>query len=152
MMYEVLVERPVWTICCSRGEIMINQKPVFKVVVAGSRNYFDKEYIRQRVLFMLSEKMKTHDIEIVSGASKGPDTIGEEIAREQGWRVIRFHPDWEKEGRSAGPKRNAHMAEYADVAIVFNLNNSSGSKNMAQQMEQRHKPVKVYKINSKEKQ
>lgn len=54
-----------------------------------------------------------------------------------------FPADWKKYGRSAGPRRNRQMAEYADAAIVFWDGKSRGTQNMIQQMRELGKPVEV---------
>ena len=51
--------------------------------------------------------------------------------------------DWEKYGRSAGPKRNAQMAEIANALIAFWDGQSRGTKNMIETAKQKGLIVKV---------
>ena len=51
---------------------------------------------------ILGNKIKTHDIRIISGCAAGPDTIGARWAYERGLPVDKVPADWEKFGKSAG--------------------------------------------------
>ena len=51
-------------------------------------------------------------------------------AVEKNITVKEFHPDWNKYGKSAGPKRNLQMAEYADALIAFWDDKSRGTASM----------------------
>lgn len=59
------------------------------------------------------------DIVIVSGTAKGADKLGEQYALENNFLVHRFFPDWETYGKGAGYRRNAEMAQNADIAVIF---------------------------------
>lgn len=100
---------------------------MYKVIVAGGREFNDYELLKSKLDFYLS---KRSDVEIVSGTCSGADTLGERYADEKGLPVKRFPADWNKYGKSAGYKRNVQMAEYADACIVFWNGTSRGSKLM----------------------
>ncbi len=68
--------------------------------------------------------------EIVSGAAKGVDTIGEVIGNEFNIPVVKFPAEWDKYGRSAGFIRNEQMAKYADALIAVWDGRSNGTKHM----------------------
>lgn len=119
------------------------EKPIFKLIVAGSRDFCNLAVVREVVDKMLANKLETHRIEIVSGGARGPDTLGRAIAIEHGWRVSVMNADWEKEGKAAGMKRNQRMADYADAALVFWDGNSPGTRNMIQTMIEMRKPIRI---------
>ena len=99
-----------------------------KVIIAGGREYADYDNLKE-----YCNKMFTHimePIEIVSGKARGADTLGELYAEEMGYPVAEFPADWDKFGKSAGYKRNAQMAEYADALIAFWDGKSKGTKSM----------------------
>lgn len=101
---------------------------MYKVIIAGGRDFSDYEYLRASAdsdLAGISE-----DIEIVSGEAKGADSLGERYAKEKGYSVKLFPAEWDKYGRAAGPRRNADMAAYADALIAFWDGKSRGTKNM----------------------
>ncbi len=113
-----------------------------KLIIAGSRDWVvtpaDIELQFDDFLFC-----KQDVTEVVSGTAKGADFGGELWARENGLLIKRFPADWEEYGKAAGKIRNGKMAKYADAAIVFWKNQSSGSANMIAHMAALQKPVRV---------
>lgn len=101
---------------------------MFRVIIAGCRDYTDYEALKAYTDRMLSNI--TDEIQIVSGGASGADALGERYAREKGYSLKRFPADWNQYGRSAGPKRNRQMAQYADALIAFWDGVSRGTKNM----------------------
>lgn len=100
---------------------------MFKVIVAGTRSFDDYELLRAKMDRLTSRQ---RDVEIVSGTARGADQLGERYAAERGLPIKRFPADWNTYGKSAGYRRNAEMAEYADAAVVFWDGKSKGSKHM----------------------
>lgn len=113
---------------------------MFKVIVAGTRSCDDYELLEERLNYYLQDKT---DVEIVSGTARGTDQLGELYAANHGLSVTRFPAEWERYGKSAGYKRNAQMAEYADAAIVFWDGKSKGSRHMIDLAKQRGLQVRV---------
>ena len=70
------------------------------------------------------------EVEIVSGGARGADSLGEQYARERGFKLSVFRAEWNKYGKSAGYRRNEQMALYADAVVVFWDGVSKGSKHM----------------------
>ena len=118
----------------------------FKLIVAGTRSFNDYELLSS-ILAALFMKRRCWTIdwneEIVSGGAPGADTLAVRYATEADMPFKVFPADWKKYGRSAGPRRNRQMAEYADAAIVFWDGKSRGTQNMIQQMRKLGKPVEV---------
>lgn len=118
----------------------------FKLIVAGTRSFNDYELLRSVITQLF---MKRHcwiidwNEEIVSGGAPGADTLAVRYATEADIPFKVFPADWKKYGRSAGPRRNRQMAEYADAAIVFWDGKSRGTQNMIQQMRELGKAVEV---------
>lgn len=98
-----------------------------KVIISGGRNFNDYKHLCQVCDTILS---KQTEVEIVSGTANGADKLGEKYANDNGYSIKRFPADWDKHGKSAGYKRNAQMAEYADALIAFWDGKSRGTKNM----------------------
>lgn len=112
-----------------------------KVIIAGSRNIQNKDY----VLSKLNEELEPEKVEeVVSGGADGVDTIGEIWAENNGVPVERFDPEWEKYGKSAGHIRNNEMAKYADKLVAFWDGDSRGTKSMIEKAESEGIPRKVY--------
>ncbi|MHB1196338.1 MAG: DUF2493 domain-containing protein [Lutibacter sp.] len=100
---------------------------MIKVIIAGGRNFDDFNKLCQVCDEFLQDQ---NNIEIVSGAYKGADLLGEKFAAERNYSIKQFPADWRRYGKSAGQKRNAEMANYADMLIAFWDGESKGTKNM----------------------
>lgn len=120
--------------------------PVFRLIVAGSRDFVNYELLKQKCDSLLSLKKQTHSIVIVSGTARGADQLGERYAAERGYQVERFPADWENDGKAAGPIRNAQMAAYADALVAFWDGRSRGTKDMIERAEMRNLPVRVIRV------
>jgi hypothetical protein len=104
-----------------------------KCIIAGSRSLAIKWDKIKLVSCAVHRSGWLNEItEIVSGGCRGIDLAGEMFAENYGIPVKRFLPEWENEGKAAGPKRNALMAEYADalIAIRGNSERSRGTTHM----------------------
>jgi len=98
-----------------------------KVIIAGGRDFNDYEKLCRFCDKVLS---KQNEIEIVSGTARGADKLGEKYAVDNGYDIKRFPADWDRYGKSAGYRRNAQMAEYADALIAFWDGKSKGTEHM----------------------
>lgn len=108
-----------------------------KVVIAGSRTIGNKYYSH----LLTAVKNSGYSItEVVSGCAIGVDRMGEKYAIANGIDIKKMPADWNTYNKSAGPIRNAKMADYADAAIILWDGKSSGSKNMLDNMKKRNKP------------
>jgi len=98
-----------------------------KLIIAGGRNFTNYKKLCQICDEFLQDQT---NIEIVSGAYyKGADKLGEQYAKERGYKITQFPANWNKYGKSAGPKRNQQMANYANALIAFWDGKSKGTKN-----------------------
>lgn len=66
--------------------------------------------------------------EIVSGGAKGIDRCAEEYAQNNGIKLKKFLPEYEKYGKNAPLKRNIQIIEYADAVIAVWDGHSKGTK------------------------
>lgn len=102
---------------------------VYKVIIAGGRDFNNYELLNEKVNEVLAVKKADFQIEIVSGTAKGADSLGEHYARHNNYLIKRFFPDWSI-GKSAGYIRNKEMAQYAEACICFWDGSSKGTKQM----------------------
>ncbi len=114
-----------------------------RVVIAGCRDYNNYNEAKDFIDLCLVNIYRENDIVIVSGCASGADAIGERYANENGFKVERYPADWNKYGRSAGPRRNKQMAEICDYAICFWDAKSRGTKSMIDFVKKYNKPVKI---------
>lgn len=92
----------------------------FKVIIAGSREYSDYEFLKDMCDYLLQNKISEgFNIIVISGHARGADILGERYANERGFKCIQFPAQWDKYGKSAGYRRNVEMAENANCLIAF---------------------------------
>lgn len=101
---------------------------MFKVIVAGGRDFNDYPLLQQKLDTFLQNKLP--NVEIVSGRAKGADSMGETYATVNHLKLKVFPAEWDKYGKSAGYKRNKQMAEYANALIAFWDGKSKGTSHM----------------------
>lgn len=124
---------------------MGKKKPIFRIIIAGGRDFNDYNLLKEKVDNLISEKRKTHQIYIVSGKARGADSLGEKYANENGLNIVEFPADWDKFGKSAGYKRNVEMAENADALIAFWDGDSRGTKHMIDIAKEKNLPTRIIK-------
>lgn len=116
---------------------------MFKLIVAGSRDFNNYQFLREKLDHLLQNVKE--DIEIVSGRAKGADMFGEAYANERGYKIAKFPADWTI-GKTAGFIRNEDMAKYANACVVFWLNNSRGTKHMIDMSQKYNLKLRIYKF------
>lgn len=118
---------------------------VFKVIVAGSRDFTDYQLLEQKLNYYFS-KRKVQDILIISGMARGTDKLAVKYAIKNS---VSHHPMpalWDMFGKRAGYLRNECMADMADALIAFWDGVSKGTKHMIDAALERGIPVRVVKI------
>ena len=86
------------------------------MIVAGGRDFNPLQCHYDWIAKVINQEKPT---EIVSGTCSGADKFGEKAAIHYGIKIKQFPADWDKYGKMAGPRRNAQMAEYADICVLF---------------------------------
>jgi hypothetical protein len=127
--------------------IIIWRVHMFRVIVAGSREFTNYTLLKNRCDFLLSQRQ---DVVIVSGCARGADTLGERYAKERGYPIAKYPADWDTHGKKAGPIRNEQMAKNADALIAFPIGRSPGTRNMITQA-RRHNLLVKYGTNPNQK-
>lgn len=112
----------------------------FKVIIAGSRGFDDYPGLCRVCDYMLKNKT---NIEIVSGGAIGADRLGERYAKERGYKITQFIPNWDLFKKAAGYIRNSEMADYSDALIAFWNGKSKGTGHMIDLAESKGLKVKV---------
>jgi hypothetical protein len=97
----------------------------YRTIIAGSRTVEQIDLVEQAIA--ASEFRIT---EVVSGCAPGVDSFGEQWAKRKMIPIKRFPADWRKYGKSAGPRRNEEMAQYADQLIAVWDGVSRGTRDM----------------------
>lgn len=123
----------------------MKEKKIFKVIIAGGRDFNDYKLLEDKCMKILSNKLKTHKVEIVSGCARGADRLGGQFAINHGLRLYCYPADWNKYGKSAGYVRNNIMAEYSHALIAFWDGKSKGTEHMVKVMKKQNKLVRIIK-------
>lgn len=111
-----------------------------KVIVAGSRNFTDYSYVVACI-----KESRYNISELVCGEAQGVDSLAKKWATTYGLPIKSFPARWDKYGKSAGPRRNQQMADYADALIAIWDLKSPGTRNMISLFETTNKPFIVFK-------
>lgn len=96
-----------------------------RVIIAGTRSLADREYVARAM-----NRSGLIPSCVVSGGCYGVDASGEKWAGENGVPCVRYPADWSRYGRSAGPRRNAVMADNADALVAVWDGKSRGTRDM----------------------
>ena len=96
-----------------RGGVRTNPSDKPRVCISGSRGYKNLD----NVGFVLEGLPR--DSIIVHGGAVGVDAEADRVARELGFEIEVFNPNWNKFGKSAGPLRNREMVKTCDQLIAF---------------------------------
>lgn len=112
-----------------RLNLQLKMKLAIKLAIIGSRSYNDYERLKQ----VLKDKYWDSEVgwkisEIVSGKAKGADFLGAMFSRENGIKLTEFAPDWEKDGKGAGFKRNWKIIQAADEVLAAWDGQSKGTQ------------------------
>ena len=110
--------------------IKASEKEDYRVIIAGCRDFYNYVTLKERCEYYLQNKMKTHNVIIVSGHATGADSLGEKFAADHNLKCELYPADWERHGRAAGPIRNEEMAEVSDALIAFWDGKSRGTRSM----------------------
>lgn len=117
---------------------------MFRVIIAGTRDFNDYELLKSYCDYMLSKKVESgEEIVVLSGGASGADALGEQYAKERGYNILHYPAQWDKYGRRAGPMRNRQMADNADALIAYWDGESRGTKNMIEEAKKRGLMVAV---------
>ena len=106
-----------------------------KVLITGDRNWSDKELILNTLL----EYSTSIDL-VIEGGARGADALGRQVAEyDLDLDVLEITADWNKYGKSAGPRRNKQMLIEGkpDLVVWFHkdIGISKGTANMISQAE-----------------
>lgn len=118
---------------------------MYKLLIAGSRNFNDYGYLKKRIDKLIAN-WKKEEIIIISGGAKGTDTLAEKYAIENDLSFEVYPAEWEKLGKKAGMVRNIKMAESATHAAIFWDGKSPGTKHMIEISEENSVRTVIFKV------
>lgn len=118
-----------------------------KIAIVGSRKFNDYELLKNVVKDYIDD-LNDVKITIVSGGSKGADTLAEQFAKELNFKMKIFHPDWEQLGRDACSTRNTQIVAFSDIVFAFWDGISPGTKDSITKAKQMNKQLIIIHYNN----
>lgn len=97
----------------------MSDKKVYRVIIAGSSLFDDRELFTTKCDYYLEQKMKSHNVVILSGTSMCTTQFINEYADNHSLLVEPHEADWNKYGKEAGIRSNEDMLNKADALIAF---------------------------------
>lgn len=94
------------------------------LAIIGGRDYQDQSRVEEN--FLALRKVFPID-KIVSGAARGADTLGANVARKFGIQLTEFPADWDRFGKKAGFIRNELIVKAADIICAYWNSESKGT-------------------------
>jgi hypothetical protein len=91
------------------------------LIVTGDAEFNDYPLLKKKCDNYIRNNVKNGENVVVmsAGSEEGADNLGEKYAKERGFTVRRFIPNWDKFGKSARFIRNRYMIKNSDGFIAF---------------------------------
>lgn len=126
--------------------VQTNTKEEYRVIIAGSSGFDDYTLFENKCNHFLSEKIKTHNVIILSGTSYRITNIINQYSYEHNLITVPFNAEWGKFGQSAGNISNEKMINCADAVIAFWDGKSKFTENLIDTAKAKGLPTVVVKI------
>lgn len=123
-----------------------NAKEIYCVIIAGSSGFNDYTKFENKCNYFLSEKIKTHNVVILSGTSYRITSIINQYSYEHNIIKIPFYAEWRKYGKNAGNISNEKMINCADALIAFWDGKSTFTANLIDMAKVKGLPTVVVRI------
>jgi predicted Rossmann fold nucleotide-binding protein DprA/Smf involved in DNA uptake len=115
------------------------------LAIVGSRHFTNFDLLEQCINQMI-QGTDQKITKIISGGAKGADHLAEKFAKKYGIEIIVHHADWEKYGKSAGPKRNTLIVDSCDVLVAFPSKDSRGTWDSVTKAKRVGKKVYIFHV------
>lgn len=91
------------------------------LIVTGDAEFDNYPLLRNKCDNYIKNNVKNGENVVVmsAGNQEGADNLAEKYAKERGYSVRRFVPDWNRYGRSARFVRNRSMIKSSDGMLAF---------------------------------
>ncbi len=123
-----------------------NTKEIYSVIIAGSSGFENYTIFENKCNYFLSEKIKTHNIVILSGTSYKTYRVINQYSYEHNFITIPFNAEWGKYGENAVNISNEKMINCADAVIAFWDGKSKFTENLIDMAKSKGLPTVVVKI------
>lgn len=118
------------------------------IAVVGSRTFNDYEQFQNKFNeYIISLKIPSTEITIISGGAKGADSLAEKYSNEILKRKpIIFKAEWKRYGRAAGAIRNKQIVKACDELVAFWDGESKGTKISIDEAIYKGKIVRIIRV------
>lgn len=114
-----------------------------KLAIVGSRSFGDFNLMEKSIL----DRYEIGNISmIVSGGAKGADALAERFASKYNIKTVIFKAEWNLYGKSAGPRRNTEIINFADEVVAFPSSDSIGTYDSIDKAELACKPLHIINV------
>lgn len=93
-----------------------------KIAIIGSRDFNNYGLLTETL-----EQLKSNITQVISGAARGADSLGEQWAKENQIDTLIFPANWSLYGKRAGFIRNEDIIKNCDFCIAFWDGKSKGT-------------------------
>lgn len=109
-----------------------------KVAIIGSRSFNNYALLNETL-----EPIKPQITQVISGAAKGADSMGEQWASDNQIDTNIFPANWSLYGKRAGFVRNEDIIKNCDLCIAFWDGKSKGTAHSISLCKKLNKPYKI---------
>lgn len=97
-----------------------SERPKVRVLIVCDDRYFDDyKYVKERLdLVFRMYSLDTCSPELIAGSTNNMDRDVKIYALDNKYAFTSFIPNWDKDGKSAGYKRNEKMCKYLSQASI----------------------------------
>lgn len=114
---------------------------MFRVIVAGSRDFKDYQLLEKTLDYFLQNI--NEPIRILCGMANGADALGLLYAHWHNYELEKHPAKWNIHGKRAGFIRNEEMANNADALVAFWDGKSHGTKDMIKRAQEHGLGIRV---------
>lgn len=123
----------------------LSEKPEYKVIIAVGRYFDNYNLFKKKILYFLSEKVKTHLIVFIEFDSGFTSYLTEQLSKDLDFIIEPHSAEWGRYGSDAIKISNDEMTTEADALIAFWDGKSFGIGNLVNQAQK--KGIKCAVIN-----
>ena len=117
-----------------------------RIIIAGCRTFTCYAEAKKTICRDLALFKSVESFLLLSGGCRGADQLGERFAKEAGWKIEQYLPEWKKYGRAAGPLRNKRMIDHCDAVICFWDGKSKGTRSLIQYAQKSEKKLFLHMV------
>lgn len=97
----------------------VSDKEIYRVIIAGSSSFNNKELFWEKCDYYLGSKFGTHNVVILSGTATQTSHLIDKYASQKSLIVEPHEADWDRYGQKAGQQSGIEMLDKADALIAF---------------------------------